>query len=82
MDKDSIKEKISCLRNEMTHLWGTTFLFGGTSLMLLLRGISGIEHLMGSLGLIVSYFLFRAYFIRYEEIKRLIKKMEEDSHEF
>ncbi|MCX4274354.1 MAG: hypothetical protein OSJ27_01060 [Candidatus Gastranaerophilales bacterium] len=50
--------------------------------MLLLRGISGIEHLMGSLGLIVSYFLFRAYFIRYEEIKRLIKKMEEDSHEF
>lgn len=78
MDKDSLKERINCLRNEMTHLWGTTFLFGGTSLMLLLRGISNIERAMGILGFIVAYVLFRAYFIRYNEIKRLINKMEEN----
>lgn len=78
MDKDILKEQINCLRNEMTHLWGTTFLFGGTSLMLLLRGISNIEQVMGILGMIVSCILFRAYFIRYDEIKRLINKMKEN----
>ena len=46
--------------------------------MLLLRGISNIEQVMGILGMIVSCILFRAYFIRYDEIKRLINKMKEN----
>ncbi len=81
MDKDFLKEQLNCLRNEMTHLWGSTFLFGGSSLMLLLRGVSPLEYIIGIIGLVAAIVFFKAYIIKRNKTVRIVNKLKEINNE-
>ncbi len=82
MEIDSLREQLGCIKNEMTHLWGTAFLFGGTSLMLLLRGVSDMERIIAIPGIIIALALFNAYFIRRDETLRIVNKIKEIKDEY
>ncbi len=67
MDYDKkLTEKLNCIRNEMTHLWGSVFILGGGSISLFFKHtIEG--YITGTIGVIFAIILAYSYFIRREE---------------
>lgn len=78
MDNDKkLTEKLNCIRNEMTHLWGSVFILGGGSISLLLQHRSFAGYLLSTAGILTAIMLTQAYFIRREETIKIINKLEE-----
>ncbi|MCX4275419.1 MAG: hypothetical protein OSJ27_06520 [Candidatus Gastranaerophilales bacterium] len=73
-EEKQLSEKLNCIRNEMTHLWGSVFIIGGGSVSLFLHGTSLKDSLAAIIGAILTIILAYAYFIRREETLRIVKK--------
>ena len=70
------KEQIGVLKNEATHLWGSTFVLGGGAITLFFKQTL-IAIILGTIGVIFATLLFKTYFIKRAEIMEIINKMEE-----
>lgn len=76
MSKSYLKEKASCLRNEMNHLWGAIFIMGGGAI-----GFSIVEEktILIYLYIIAGFFwaivLFNAYFTKRVELTKILEKI-------
>ncbi len=68
-------EQLNCIRNEMTHLWGSVFLLGGGSISLMLQYPSFKGYLLAAAGIITALILTYAYFIRREETIKIVNKL-------
>ncbi len=58
MEKDGLNGRLSCVKNEMTHLWGTSFLMGGGAFSLMLTNHSFIGYFWGTIGIIAATVFF------------------------
>ena len=68
-EEKRINEKLNCIRNEMTHLWGSVFIIGGGSFSLILNGSTSKEFLAGAIGTIIyviAWLLFMFGFCAYK----------------
>lgn len=74
-EEKRINEKLNCIRNEMTHLWGSVFIIGGGSFSLILNGSTSKEFLAGAIGTIIAVIFAYAYFIRREETLRIVNNI-------
>ena len=76
MSKSYLKEKASCLRNEMNHLWGAIFVTGGGSF-----GLSVVEYktiwiyFLIFLGFIWAIIFINAYIVRGTELAKIIEQL-------
>lgn len=77
-DKQRISEKLNCIRNEMTHLWGSVFLILGGSISIIFHNRNSEGYSIGAIGIVIALVLAYAYFIRREETLRIINKIDED----
>ena len=58
-------ERLNCIRNEMTHLWGGVFVTAGGSIALFLSEPTFIKYLIGFIGI-----LFLGLFLMYKYMKQ------------
>ena len=58
-------ERLNCIRNEMTHLWGGVFATAGGSIALFLSEPTFIKYLIGFIGI-----LFLGLFLMYKYMKQ------------
>lgn len=72
-----VSEKLNCIRNEMTHLWGSVFLILGGSISIIFHNRNFEGYLIGAIGIAIALILAYAYFIRREETLRIINKIDE-----
>lgn len=70
-------EKLNCIRNEMTHLWGSIFVLGGGAIALFLNGKTLTEYILASVGILCSIMMANAYFIRRTEVLKIVNKLKE-----
>ena len=70
-------EKLSCIRNEMTHLWGTACAtLGGSALLFVSPNANSSYYLIGTIGTIVAIVMANSYFVRRNEVLKILKKLE------
>lgn len=70
-------EKLNCIRNEMTHLWGTAYAtLGGSALLFVSSNANSSYYLIGTLGVIIALVMANSNFVRRNEIMKILKKME------
>ncbi len=77
-EEKQLSEKLNCIRNEMTHLWGSVFIIGGGSVSLIINSASFKEYFIGIVGIVISLVFAYAYFIRREETLRIVNKIGEN----
>lgn len=77
MEIDSLKEQLGCIKNEMTHLWGSAFLLAGGAFSLMFYNRSFEGYLWGGIGVIIALILGHAYVIRRVETLRIVNKIKE-----
>ena len=68
-------EKLNCIRNEMTHLWGSIFATSGGVVALVLSDFSMLKLFFIIFGTLLSLIMINAYFIRRTEIMNILKNM-------
>lgn len=70
-------EKLNCIGNEMTHLWGTACAtLGGSALLFVSSNANNSYYLIGTLGVIIALVMANSNFVRRNEIMKILKKME------
>ncbi len=78
MDNIFEVEKLNCIRNEMTHLWGSIFITaGGTIALILESNKNSLVYLFIFAGFLFTLLLINAYFIRRTEVVKILKGLEE-----
>lgn len=78
MDKIFEVEKLNSIRNEMTHLWGSACAtIGGAIVLFLSSDANWFYYVIASLGLLVAIIMANAYFIRRNEVVKILKQLEE-----
>ncbi len=78
MDNIFEVEKLNCIRNEMTHLWGSIFITaGGTIALILESNKNPLVYLFIFAGFLFTLLLINAYFIRRTEVVKILKGLEE-----
>lgn len=77
MEKDFLKEQLNCLGNEMTHLWGTTFLLGGGAISIIFNSRSLKGYILGIIGVVFAVILAHTYLIRRNETLRIVNMLKE-----
>ncbi len=75
MEKDELKGRLSCVKNEMTHLWGSTFLVAGGGFSLIYNSNSLKGFICGIIGVCVAVVFFRAYMIRRDETVKIVEQL-------
>ncbi len=79
MDKNYKQiEKLNCIRNEMTHLWGSVFIIGGSSISFMIASNSFKARFIGIIGIVAALMLVYAYFIRREETIKIVDNLKEE----
>ena len=68
-------EKLNCIRNEMTHLWGSIFATSGGVVALVLSDFSMLKLFFIIFGTLLSLIMINAYFIRRTEVMNILKNM-------
>lgn len=76
MNEIYINERLNCIRNEMSHLWGTVFVLGGGSIMLIFNFVNTASIFLAICGLILSLLCLNAYFLRRTEVFIILKELE------
>ncbi len=72
------QEKLNSIRNEMTHLWGTTCAtFGGSIILLLTSQANMLCYMTAITGLLISIIMGNAYFVRRNETIKILKNLED-----
>lgn len=70
-------EKLNSIRNEMTHLWGSVFVTaGGTIALILEHNKSALTYLFIIAGFLFTLLMVNAYFIRRNEVVKILKDLE------
>jgi hypothetical protein len=64
-----LKEVIGNLRNELTHVWGGAFIFGGGAMSLLWVESSPLKWIFFIAGLLLALIFLNAYFIKHTSLK-------------
>ena len=78
MDNIFEVETLNCIRNEMTHLWGSIFITaGGTIALILESNKNPLVYLFIFAGFLFTLLLINAYFIRRTEVVKILKGLEE-----
>ena len=70
------REQIGILKNEATHLWGSTFVIGGGALTLFLNYHNFLTGVFGVIGLFFTVLFFKTYLLKRKEMIDILKKME------
>lgn len=70
-------EKLNSIRNEMTHIWGSIFIVGGGSIALLLNSSNLFGYMLAIVGSLLTIILSQAYFIRRNEVVKIVKGLED-----
>ena len=71
-------ERLNCIRNEMTHLWGSACATAGGAVVLFLSSEANIfYYIMAIAGMLISIIMANAYFIRRNEVVKILKQLEE-----
>lgn len=78
MVKLVLQEKLNCLRNEMTHLWGSVFVVSGGSIATILNKPNFFQCGLAIFGFILALCFLNAYFIRRTEILHVLEKLKEE----
>lgn len=79
MDKNYLMEKLSALRNEMSHLWGGIFVVGGgSSTLVLIANKSLAQIIFCIIGFLLMLIFFNAYLIKRVAIEDILNKLKED----
>lgn len=73
-------EKLNCIRNEMTHLWGSIFATSGGVVALVLSDFSMLKLFFIIFGTLLSLIMINAYFIRRTEVMNILKNMKHYSN--
>ena len=74
MERDYLKEKANCLRNEMNHLWGAVFVTGGGSVgFSLISGKTLLSSMYLYLGILFSLIFLNAYIVRRTQLIQLVR---------
>ncbi len=76
MDNIFEVEKLNSIRNEMTHLWGSVFVTAGGAIALFLNSPSLVNYVLGVAGIIISIIMANAYFIRRNEVVKILKDLQ------
>ena len=69
-------EKLNSIRNEMTHLWGSVFVTAGGSIALFLNSPCLVNYVLGVAGIIIFIIMANAYFIRRNEVVKILKDLQ------
>lgn len=77
MEIDSLKEQLGCIKNEMTHLWGTVFLLAGGSFTIIFNHRTLESFICGGFGILAAMIFGRAYIIRRVETLKIVKKIKD-----
>ena len=64
-------EKLNCIRNEMTHLWGSIFVTSGGVIALVLSEFNILKLFFIIFGTLLSLVMINAYFIRRTEVMNI-----------
>ncbi len=72
-------EKLSCIRNEMTHLWGSIFATSGGVIALVLSEFSILKLFFIVFGTLLTLIMINAYFIRRIEVMSILKELKKSS---
>lgn len=72
-------EKLSCIRNEMTHLWGSIFATSGGVIALVLSEFSILKLFFIVFGTLLTLIMINAYFIRRTEVMSILKELKKSS---
>ena len=72
-------EKLSCIRNEMTHLWGSIFATTGGVIALVLSEFSILKLFFIVFGTLLTLIMINAYFIRRTEVMSILKELKKSS---
>lgn len=78
MDNIFEVEKLNCIKNEMTHLWGSACATAGGAVVLFLSNEANIfYYIIATAGILISIIMANAYFIRRNEIVKILRQLEE-----
>jgi len=77
MEEIKIREKLNSIRNEMTHLWTSFFIVGGGAITILLNNPDILRGIFGCIGIVFSILFFNAYFVRRNELLKLLDDLGE-----
>ena len=72
-------EKLNCIRNEMTHLWGSIFATSGGVIALVLSEFNILKLFFIIFGTLLSLVIINAYFIRRTEVMNILKNLKQTS---
>ena len=72
-------EKLNCIRNEMTHLWGSIFATSGGVIALVLSEFSILKLFFIVFGTLLTLIMINAYFIRRTEVMSILKELKKSS---
>lgn len=78
MNNDYLSEKIGAIKNEMSHIWGATFVMGGGSITLMFTTPNPLKTFIIFLGLIMVPIFINAYFIRKQEIMNILNQLKKE----
>ena len=71
-------EKLSAIKNEMTHLWGAAFATGGGAFAFLFNGVNFINVFWGCISIIATIIIINAYAVRRNEIIKILNLIKEE----
>ena len=72
-------ETLTCIRNEMTHLWGSIFATSSGVIALFLREFNILKLFFIIFGTLLSLVMINAYFIRRTEVMNILKNLKQTS---
>lgn len=79
MDKDYLMEKLSALRNEMSHLWGGIFVTGGGASTIILAASKSLTQIIFCIiGFSLMLIFLNAYLSKRIAIEDILNKLKED----
>lgn len=79
MENSFETEKLNCIRNEMTHLWGSIFATSGGVIALVLSEFSILKLFFIVFGTLLTLIMINAYFIRRTEVMSILKELKKSS---
>ena len=71
-------EKLSSIRNEMSHLWGGSFVMGGGAITLAITSPNILKSALAILGLVMTVLFMNAYFLRKQEILNILNELKQE----
>lgn len=79
MNDKYLSEKLSSIRNEMSHIWGGIFIMGGGAITLMFTSTNALKTFIIFLGFLMVLIFINAYFIRKQELLDALKELKREN---